>query len=169
MPAASLRIIPALSISLWLTSSASAGVSFSVWRWNCDRRIGGINEVARPLIVPCSTGLAAAAAALLPPAVDFDALAGLDVDLLEAPAVRRRILGHLDHAGGVGPAIEHGTRVLGVGRGGLLGALALGCGGFGRLAREPPGHGDADGKSGKDGPAGLHGGARTTVRACSRP
>src|SRR6478672_8283261 len=32
--------MPALSISLWLMTSASAGVSFSVRRWNCDRRMG---------------------------------------------------------------------------------------------------------------------------------
>src|SRR5690606_3656035 len=44
MPAASLRIMPALSISRWLASSASAGVSLTVWRWNCDRRIGFIGR-----------------------------------------------------------------------------------------------------------------------------
>src|SRR5687768_8000819 len=47
-PAASLRIMPALSISLWLTISASAGVSLLVWRWNCDRRIGGGFFEGRP-------------------------------------------------------------------------------------------------------------------------
>src|SRR5690606_16250750 len=33
--------MPALSISWWLAISASAGVSLTVRRWNCDRRIGG--------------------------------------------------------------------------------------------------------------------------------
>src|SRR5690606_19829501 len=34
-----LRSIPARSISRWLASAASAGVSLTVLRWNCDRRI----------------------------------------------------------------------------------------------------------------------------------
>src|SRR5215472_1948153 len=41
MPAASLLISPARSISLWLTSSASAGASLSVERKNRDRRMLG--------------------------------------------------------------------------------------------------------------------------------
>src|SRR5690625_79382 len=38
-PAARRRIIPARSIRRWLATSASAGVSRVVWRWNRDRRI----------------------------------------------------------------------------------------------------------------------------------
>src|SRR5690606_32275251 len=133
MPAASLRIIPALSISLWLTSSASAGVSFSVWRWNCDRRIGGVTGVgARPGIVPCSTR-AGPAGGSFAPAVDLDPVARLDVHGLVAAAAGRRVLGHVDHAGLVGPAVEDGRgRRLTVGAGGIRG----GAGGVGRrLAR----------------------------------
>src|SRR5690606_8027229 len=52
--AASLRSMPALSISLWLASSASAGVSFSVCRWNCDRRMGvAVREGSG--ILPCGS------------------------------------------------------------------------------------------------------------------
>src|SRR4249919_2881997 len=47
MPAASLRSIPALSISLWLTISASAGDSLLVRRWNRDRRIGLVSTEGR--------------------------------------------------------------------------------------------------------------------------
>src|SRR3546814_1363294 len=51
-PAASRRSMPALSISRWLAISASAGVSFSVCRWNCDRRMWAV--VGEGLgILPC--------------------------------------------------------------------------------------------------------------------
>ena len=40
MPAASRRIMPARSISWWLTISASAGASLSVEMKNCEARIG---------------------------------------------------------------------------------------------------------------------------------
>src|SRR5690348_6767985 len=44
MPDASLRIMPARNISLWLTISASAGASRVVARWNRDRRIALIRR-----------------------------------------------------------------------------------------------------------------------------
>src|SRR3546814_9423425 len=51
-PAAGRRSMPALSISRWLAISASAGVSFSVCRWNCDRRMWAV--VGEGLgILPC--------------------------------------------------------------------------------------------------------------------
>jgi len=62
-------------------------------------------------------------------AVDLDAFARLLVDaLVLAPGILavRRLVGDLQHAVAVVPAIEHGPRILGVGRGGLFGALALG-------------------------------------------
>ena len=51
-PAASLRIMPARSISRWLASSASAGVSLVVCRWKRDRRIAGRDRGAEPDILP---------------------------------------------------------------------------------------------------------------------
>src|SRR5690606_41971446 len=95
MPAASLRIIPALSISLWLTSSASAGVSFSVWRWNCDRRIGGIIILERPLIVPCSRCAAGRPAAAAP---EQGSGRAVGPDRRRGPRARGRALGGVDAA-----------------------------------------------------------------------
>src|SRR6185312_9964090 len=48
MPDANLRIMPARSINLWLTISASAGASRVVARWNFDRRIGVPSGVKTP-------------------------------------------------------------------------------------------------------------------------
>src|SRR5690606_30189093 len=115
-PAASLRSMPALSISLWLAISASAGVSFSVCRWNCDRRMWAV--VGEGLaILPCgrsgNAGCGAAAAAGFPPegagggpafrpaavsarargaiAVDFDRGVGLDRDAFVLASLGRGV------------------------------------------------------------------------------
>src|SRR5690348_16345712 len=53
MPAASLRTMPARSISLWLAISASLGASRVVARWNRDRRMEAFRVVERGIVAEC--------------------------------------------------------------------------------------------------------------------
>src|SRR5690242_9559170 len=52
MPAASRLIIPARSMSFWLTTSASAGGSFNVDRKNCEARMRSPGLLAKRAILP---------------------------------------------------------------------------------------------------------------------
>src|SRR5688572_26588981 len=160
--------MPAFSISLWLTISASAGVSLLVWRWNCDRRIGGTSGRREAAILPCQ-GRRREPGCSVAAAVDLEAGPGLAVDALVATGLGR-LFGHMQAPLRIAPAEQRRPCILRLGgaRGGGPHLFALGV--LGGVASRPPRQPAAQGDAGDDGPGQPH--AVTAWRRpseCTRP